>query len=817
MKKPSADEKYICIHGHFYQPPRDNPWLNEVELQDSAYPYHDWNERITAECYARNAASRVQDNQGRIIEIINNYEHISFNFGPTLLEWMAEHAPETYEAILEADRRSLNRFSGHGSAIAQVYNHMIMPLANERDRETQVIWGIRDFEFRFGRKPEGMWLAETAVDTPSLETLAAHGIKFTILSPYQALRYRKIGQEDWKDGTGAKIDPRRPYRCKLPSGRHIDLFFYDGPVSQGIAFEGLLNSGEAFANRLVGQLDHSVEEPQIMHIATDGETYGHHHKLGEMALSYCLRHIEEEKPAKITIYGEYLEKFPPTYEAEIIEESSWSCAHGVERWRSNCGCNTGGNLGWAQEWRGPLRDALDYLRAELITIYEEHLQAFTPDPWKLRNQYIQVILNRSEENIEDFFSENIQRPLNQGEKVKLLKLLEMQYHTMLMYTSCGWFFDELTGIETIQDIFYAARALQLAEEISGRKLEEEFLKKLEKAESNLPSYENGANAYKREVQPAILDLTRVGAHYAISSLFTHYKEVQPLYSYMARSELYNFQEAGREKIGIGRALLKSRITWEEERIAFAILHLGDHHMFGGVRRFQDQENFMAMEEEFTSAFEKTNVFDIIMLIDKHFGSHNYSFWHLFKDDQKKVLNQVLEQNAHDIEREFRKVYENNYSLIQAMNQLDQSLPLSLRTTVSFVINASFRRLLEEPELDLPDFKNLVEEFKRVKSSTELDTITLNFIATDRITEMMQQLRENPQNEVLFLRLIETLTLLKEAGLEPDLWKAQNYCYQLKREIQPDLVLAGTTEEVEQQTPATKIKYKELFETLNIKA
>lgn len=817
MKKPSADEKYICIHGHFYQPPRDNPWLNEVELQDSAYPYHDWNERVTAECYARNAASRVQDNQGRITEIINNYEHISFNFGPTLLEWMAEHAPETYAAILEADRRSLNRFSGHGAAIAQVYNHMIMPLANERDRETQVIWGLRDFESRFGRKPEGMWLAETAADTPTLETLAAHGIKFTILSPYQALRYRKTGETEWKDGTGAKIDPRRPYRCHLPSGRHIDLFFYDGPVSQGIAFEGLLNSGEAFANRLVGQLDYSVEEPQLMHIATDGETYGHHHKLGEMALSYCLRHIEEDKPAKITIYGEYLEKFPPTYEAEIIEESSWSCAHGVERWRSNCGCNTGGNAGWTQEWRGPLRDALDYLQAELITIYEEQLQAYTPDPWKLRNQYIQVILNRSEENIENFFRENIQRPLDQEEKVKLLKLLEMQYHTMLMYTSCGWFFDELTGIETIQDIFYAARALQLAEELSGRRLEEEFLNKLEKAGSNLPSYENGANAYRKEVQPAILDLTRVGAHYAISSLFTHYKEVQPIYSYMARSELYNFQEAGREKLGIGRAVLKSRITWEEERIAFAILHLGDHHMFGGVRRFRDQENFKAMEEEFTTAFEKTNVFDIIMLIDKHFGSHNYSFWHLFKDDQKKVLNQVLEQNAHDIEREFRKVYESNYSLIQAINQLGQSLPLSLRTTVSFVINASFRRLLEEPELDLPDFKNLVEEFKRVESSTELDTVTLNFIATERITEMMQQLRENPQDEVLFLRLIETLGLLREAGLEPDLWKAQNYCYQLKREMQPDLVLAGTAEELEQPNQALEIKYKQLFEILNIKA
>ena len=363
-------DRYLCIHCHFYQPPRENPWLEIIELQESAYPYHDWNERITAECYAPNAASRILTPDNRITRIVNNYSRISFNVGPTLLSWMANRAPETYQAILDADRESQQRFSGHGSAIAQVYNHMIMPLANRRDKQTQVVWGIRDFEYRFDRAPEGMWLAETAVDIETLEVLAANGIQFTILAPSQAKQERRVTTVKFKNVEGGKIDPTRPYVCNLPSGRSINLFFYDGPISRAVAFEGLLSDGERFANRLISGFAENRRWPQLMHIATDGETYGHHHYKGEMALSYALHHIETKKLAKLTNYGEYLTINPPTHEVEIVENTAWSCSHGVGRWNTDCGCNSGGKPGWNQSWRAPLRKALDHLRDSLIEPYE---------------------------------------------------------------------------------------------------------------------------------------------------------------------------------------------------------------------------------------------------------------------------------------------------------------------------------------------------------------------------------------------------------------------------------------------------------------
>ncbi|MGH9357560.1 MAG: DUF3536 domain-containing protein, partial [Terriglobia bacterium] len=376
---------YICIHGHFYQPPRENPWLEAIELQESAHPYHDWNERVNAECYARNAASRFLDEEGRIVRIVSNYSSMSFNFGPTLLRWIEEQHPGLYHLILAADEESRQRFSSHGSALAQAYNHVIMPLANERDQYTQAWWGIRDFEHRFRRKPEGMWLPETAVNLATLETLAALGIKFTILSPQQARRVRKIGGHSWKDVTGGRIDPTMVYLLRLPSGKKINLFFYDGPIAKAVAFEGLLDNGEEFAQRLLGAFSEETRPwPELVHIATDGETYGHHHRYGEMALSYALDYIESRKLAEITNYGEYLERHPPTHVVEITENTSWSCIHGVERWRSNCGCNSGGRPGWNQEWRGPLREALNWLRENLAPRFEAKASSFLKDPWAAR-------------------------------------------------------------------------------------------------------------------------------------------------------------------------------------------------------------------------------------------------------------------------------------------------------------------------------------------------------------------------------------------------------------------------------------------------
>ena len=395
--------RYVCVHGHFYQPPRENPSLEAIELQDSAYPYHDWNERITAECYAPNATSRVLDNEQRILQLVNNYGLMSFNFGPTLLSWLEAKAPRVYEALREADRLSAQKFGGHGSAVAQVYNHMILPLANRRDKATQVKWGIADFEHRFKRKPEGMWLAETAVDTETLEVLAENGILYTILAPRQARRVRRKGGRSWKDVTGDRIDPSRAYQVNLPSKKSISVFFYDGPISQGVAFEGLLNDGRRFADRLMSGFSDARDWPQLSHIATDGESYGHHHRFGEMALTYALQHIDTGEQAELTNYGQFLERYPPDHFVEIVENSSWSCIHGVERWRSNCGCNSGGHGDWSQEWRGPLRAALDWLRDALNPIFEERGKMLLKDPWAARDAYIRVILNRSDANVEDVF------------------------------------------------------------------------------------------------------------------------------------------------------------------------------------------------------------------------------------------------------------------------------------------------------------------------------------------------------------------------------------------------------------------------------
>jgi alpha-amylase/alpha-mannosidase (GH57 family) len=525
--------RQICIHGHFYQPPRENPWLEEVELQDSAYPYHDWNERITAECYAPNAASRILAADKSITEIVNNYSRISFNFGPTLMSWMVRHAREVHDAIIEADRQSRKRFSGHGSAIAQVYNHVIMPLANARDKRTQVVWGIRDFEHRFGRRPEGMWLSETAVDTATLEALAEQEILFTILAPRQAGRVRKLGLRRWRDVSGGRVDTRMAYRCRLPSGRSINLFFYDGPIAQEVAFGGLLASGVEFANRLLGGFDDTRRDAQLVHVATDGETYGHHHRFGDMALAYCLRHIESNQLARLTVYGEFLEQHPPTHEVAIIENTSWSCAHGVERWRSNCGCNTG-RKDWSQAWRGPLRDALDWLRDELAVAYEKAMAGYVRDAWRARDDYIHVILDRADENVARFFAAHGVREWSKDDEVTAFRLLEMQRHAMLMYTSCGWFFDEISGIETAQVLAYAARAIQLARKTTGADLEPEFLKRLERAPSNVAEHPTGADVYRSFVTPMMVDLLRVGAHYAVSSLFEEYGDETTIYAYKAR-------------------------------------------------------------------------------------------------------------------------------------------------------------------------------------------------------------------------------------------------------------------------------------------
>ncbi|OGP54939.1 MAG: glycoside hydrolase, partial [Deltaproteobacteria bacterium RBG_13_52_11] len=628
-------DRSICIHGHFYQPPRENPWLEAIEFQDAVYPYHDWNEKITAECYAPNAISRILDKEGKIARMVNNYTKISFDFGPTLLAWMEKSAPEVYGAILEADRESQKLFAGHGSALAQAYNHVIMPLANSRDKRTQVIWGIKDFEYRFGRTPEGMWLPETAVDIETLEILADHGITFTILAPHQAKQVRKFGEKEWKDVSGGKIDPTMPYHCKLPSGKATALFFYDGPISHDVAFGDLLKSGETLAVRLMGTFSDQEEGSHLVHIASDGETYGHHHRFGDMALAYAIHAIESKDGVHLTNYGEYLEKHPPSHEVEIFENTSWSCIHGVERWRSDCGCNTGGHPGWRQAWRAPLRAALNWLRDTLAPAFEERSRSFVKDPWATRDAYIQIILNRSPEGMDGFFNEHAIRALNDAERTAVFKLMELQRHTLLMYTSCGWFFDDLSGIETIQIMQYAGRAVQLAQEIFGDGTEPQFLALLEQAKSNIPAYGNGRHIYEQLIKPAMADLKDVGAHYAICSLFEECAERTSVYCYTVERKDCQSSEAGRAKLVWGRAIVTSEITREAADLCFGVLHWGDHTMNCGVGDYQGEEAYQAMTHEICDPFDEGDLPKTIRLMDKHFGSSPYSLKSLFRDEQRK--------------------------------------------------------------------------------------------------------------------------------------------------------------------------------------
>jgi alpha-amylase/alpha-mannosidase (GH57 family) len=775
-------DRYVCIHGHFYQPPRENPWLEAIEIQDSAHPYHDWNERITAECYAPNAASRILDPQGRIVDIVNNYGKMSFNFGPTLLAWLEEKAPKVYEAVLRADRESQERFSGHGSALAQAYNHMILPLANRRDKYTQILWGIRDFEKRFGRAPEGMWLPETAVDLESLNILAELGIRFTILAPRQASRVRASGSTEWHDVSGERIDPSMAYTLRLPSDRSISLFLYDGPISRAVAFEGILSSGEVFVQRLLNGFSGERNWPQLVHIATDGESYGHHHRDGDMALAYALDYIESNNLARLTNYGEYLERHPPTHEVQIFENSSWSCVHGIERWRSDCGCNSGGHAGWNQGWRAPLRRAVDWLRDTLAPAFARKGRLFLKDPWKARNAYIDIILERSEESLTDFFEEHAVRALDGEEHMTVLKLLELQRHAMLMYTSCGWFFDELSGLETVQVIQYAGRAFQLAQEIFGGTAATRFLTLLEQAKSNIPDHRDGLLLYEKFVRPAALDLERVGAHYAVSSLFEDYGRAARICCYRADREDYQVAEAGRAKLAVGWTRLTSEITRESSRVDFAVLHFGDHNFKAGVRESQREESYAAFVETATSSFKRGDFTETIRVIGDYFGESTYSLRSLFRDEQRKILDVIEQTSLANVEAVYRQIYEQNAPLLRFLKDLGIPPPEVLASVAEFFLNVSLRRRFEDDELDVELIKALLEKAQWVGVS--LDASSLEMEIRRRIEGIAGSLAPEPTHLPRLIELDEAVDLVRSFPFEVNLREVQNICYEILRSAFP---------------------------------
>ncbi|MBI4961666.1 MAG: DUF3536 domain-containing protein [Desulfomonile tiedjei] len=773
--------RYICIHGHFYQPPRENPWLEYIETQESAHPFHDWNERVAYECYTPNAHARILDEQGLLRLIINNYEYLSFDFGPTLMSWLENFAPETYHAIIEADAVSQTRRSGHGNAIALAYNHMIMPLASTRDKISQIVWGMEDFRKRFSRDPEGMWLPEAAVDKETLEILVQHGVRFTILAPKQAGRFRDSSKDQWITLNPGSIDPSRPYVCNLSEGRSIVLFFYDGPISQAIAFEKLLQSGEELRSRLLGAFSPGRTWPQLVNIATDGESFGHHHRFGEMALAFALERLLADPTVRITNYGEYLEKHPPTAEVEFIENSAWSCAHGVGRWSTDCGCSVAPKPGWNQKWRAPLRQSLDLLRDRVDRLYEKKASGFLKDPWAARDAYIDVLLGERS-NIPGFLTMYASRKLHIHEREMVLKLLEMQRNRMLMYTSCGWFFDDISGIESMQVLRYAARVLQIAFPFEPR-LVDDFMKRLSAAITNAKPQVHGDELFRERVMPQIADLPQVAAHVAIASAFQDAPVKERLYCYEIKINDLARDDAGERILLVGRIAVKSQITMERREFIVAVIHFGGVDLRCSVNDFKDKTKYAAVKNDLLETFSGQSSTDLIRKMDFYFPAKYFRLRDLFVEERRQIIEIVTEKVFEEQARLLETFYEKNKGLAELFVTHEARIPETFMDAARVVLNRTLMRELEKLAVgDFPDqLRAVLEEARSWK--IEPDTQEAEKLIRGHILALVERLGKEPANENISAEIIEFLDLGRDLDLSLQLEEAQILFFRIVRSIE----------------------------------
>ncbi|MEH1940394.1 MAG: DUF3536 domain-containing protein [Nostoc sp.] len=744
-----ANGVYVTVHGHFYQPPRENPYLDAIERQPSAAPFHDWNERIHWECYRPNAFARVLNDQGEVVGIVNNYEYFSFNIGPTLMSWLERYDVEVYQRILEADAKSSQRLHGHGNAIAQVYNHIIMPLANERDKYTQIRWGKEDFRSRFGRDPEGMWLAETAVDYATLEALVAEGIRFIVLAPSQALRCRPLPTPDrsdpeWIEVGGSQIDSTRPYRCYLkptldtsssplsaiatsPNDGskeelpYIDIFFYDGPISRDMGFSDVVYNSSHFAGRIGSAVRGDHRPAQLISVATDGETFGHHKKGTEKTLAYAFTKEFPQQGWTVTNFAHYLSLNSPSWEVELKSVTAWSCAHGVGRWEDDCGCGGEGGV-WHQKWRRPLRDALNWLRDQLTEVYAEHGRQLFRDPWLARDEYIQVMRDRSATNVNRFLARHQTHKLTAAEQVDALRLLEMQRHALLMFTSCGWFFEEISRPEGTQILRYAARALELAGDVAGVQLEKGFVKRLGLAPSNVDQFKHGAEIYRQLVLTAQLGFKQVAAHYAITSLFTSQKPAEAhnslprkdaadkqsqryhkkVYCYAANELDYQLQRMGSLSLAVGNLKLVSEITWESEHLVFAVLHLGGWDFHCCIQQFTGRRNYSQLKEKLFGALKQASAAHTILAMTQLFGEEAFNLQNLFAEERHRIMGLLSQETLTRLGQLYTQAYRDNYGVLMAFHRDEIAVPQELQVAADIALGHRCLMTLRSLEQEIAD-------------------------------------------------------------------------------------------------------------------
>jgi alpha-amylase/alpha-mannosidase (GH57 family) len=717
----------LCLHGHFYQPPRENAWIEEIEAQESAHPFHDWNEKIHYECYLPNAKSRILDKKGHIVNIVNNFEMISFNFGPTLLAWLEKKYPETYRLILEADRTSRAKHGGSGNAIATVYNHMILPLASRRDKVTQIAWGLCDFQYRFGRNPESIWLPETACNEETLEVLAEQGVKFIILSPYQAEAVSPLGEEKWEDVSRGTIDPKMPYRCFLrkDAEKYIDVFFYDGPISKDVGFGDLAFDAKRLMDRVDGAKNSNGNPSQLVHIATDGETYGHHKPFGDRVLAYIVAVEAEARGYRTVNYAEFLRENPPRFavrlkEGENGEGTSWSCVHGVARWKEDCGCRGAGPAEWKQHWRKPLREALDWLRDRTSEIYESWGGRHLKDVWEARNDYIEVIFDRKPDTIRAFFERHAKKELAREELTLCLKLLEIERHAMLMYTSCGWFFTELSGIETVQILQYAARAVQLVEEVTQHPMEEDFLERLAQAKSNVPEFKDGRTVYEKLVKPSVTSLPKVVAHYGMASIFEEYGAALSMHCFKL-DVLYRRQETyGNLTLNFGRVRIASAMTLEERDLVFLVLQFGGYDFRCSVKPFADLEEFKKIERDLFDGLYHEHVVELLRKADEYFGKSYYALKDMLVQDRTRIISILTHESIEKISDGYDQLFEENRRMSEIYRSINLPIPEEVQYAAEHALNRRLRREIEElakngfDEGKLPSVYRVIEIAKQFR-------------------------------------------------------------------------------------------------------
>jgi alpha-amylase/alpha-mannosidase (GH57 family) len=767
--------RLLCLHGHFYQPPRENPWIEAIEVQDSADPFHDWNERIAAECYGPNGAARLKNGADRIAEIVNNYLHLSFNFGPTLMAWLERARPETYARVVEADQRSVEG-RGHGNALAQGYAHSILPLDSPRDRRTQVRWGIADFRRRFHRAPEGFWLPETAADSASLAALAEEGIRYTVLSPYQAVRVRPPGGA-WQDARDARFDPTRPYRVQA-GGREVVVFFYDGHIARDLAFGDALASPAALIERLAGGFDAGRGHDEILTIAFDGETLGHHKKGGDEVLAAAVRALARRTDLELVNLGQALDRIPAEWEAEIVEGSSWSCAHGVERWRSDCGCNTGGGPGWHQKWRAPLRAALDALRDRLDAVYEREAVRLFQDPWRARDHYVELVLDPERREASEVLSREAGRPLSPDEEVRALRLLELQRHALLMYTSCGWFFSELSGIETVQVLKYAARAIQLARDLVGMDLEPSFEAALAAAPSNDPQRADGRRVYRELVKPSVVSLEGVGAHLAIASSVRPVPDAGRTFCYQFKLEGRRAAQSGKVAAAIGRLQLEHLLTRERLDALYCVLHFGEADFRCGLAPYRGPEHLAEVETVLLARSHDQSLAHLLRDVDRYFPGRDYGLRDLFLDERRRVAEMLLEGAMQRYEDDYLEIFEDNRRLMDFLVEIDSPIPGPLRVAADVTLTRRVLRItgaVRSGELSLADAER--ELFGATATARRLGAhLHLASVRREVDAAVLRLLEEFVSGRAAAERAAElarVLDLARHLGLELDQWNVQN--------------------------------------------